>query len=108
MALDDIIKESQTTPLSAQRTFSDTGKVGITVELQTVEYCHDTDILHPTILHNGIEDYLPMGIHILQFMPCDGLQEGGDGEDGTGTEPTAHVVTGDMVEHGVIGNLEDQ
>ena len=35
------------------------------------------------------------------------LEESGHGEDGPRTEPAAHVVARDMVEHGVIGNLED-
>ena len=40
-------------------------------------------------------------------MPCDVLQERRHGEDGAGREPTAHVVARDVVEHGVVRDLED-
>ena len=40
-------------------------------------------------------------------MPRHRLQELRYGEDGTGTEPAAHVVARDVVEHGFLGNLED-
>ena len=32
---------------------------------QAVEYCHHADILHVSILHDGIEDNLSVGIDIL-------------------------------------------
>ena len=75
MALDDVVEESQATALTTQRTVADAGEVGKTVELQTVEHGHDTNILHPTILHDGIEDNLTMGIQVLQLMPRHRLQE---------------------------------
>ena len=40
-------------------------------------------------------------------MPRNGFQELGHGEDGTGTEPAAHVVAADVIEHRVARNLED-
>ena len=107
MALDDIIKESQTTTLSAKGALTDSGEVGVAVELQTVEDCHDTDVLHPPVLHDGVEDDLPVGIDILQLMPSDVLQESRYGEDGTGTKPTAHVISLDMAHKRIGGNLED-
>ena len=76
MTLDDIVKECQSAPLASQRALADTGKVGITVKLQTVEDCHDTNVLHTTILDDGVEDDLTMCIYILQLMPGDLLQEG--------------------------------
>ena len=107
MPLDDIIEESQATTLATQRTVANTGEMAIGIELQTVEYSHHADVLHAAILYDGVEDNLTVGIDILQFMPGDMLQEGRDREDGTGTEPTAHVVSRHMVEHRIVGNLED-
>ena len=92
MALDDIIEERQATTLTTEGAFTDAGEMGVAVKLQTVEHSHDTDILHPPVLHDGIEDNLPVGIDILQLMPGDMLKELADGEDGTGTKPAAHIV----------------
>ena len=96
VAFDDIIEECQTTALTTEGTLTDTGKVGIAVEFQTVEDSHNTDVLHPPVLHDGVEDDLTVSIDILQLMPGDVLEESRHGEDGTGTEPAAHVVTTDM------------
>ena len=81
--------------------------MGITVELQTVEDSHDADVLHAAVLHDGIEDNLSVGIDILQLVPRYRLQKLRDGEDGTGAEPAADMVARDVVEHGVVGHLED-
>ena len=97
MVLDDLVEERQATSLATERALADTGEVGVAVELQTVELSHDTDVLHATVLDNGIEDNLTVGIDILQLMPCDMLEEGRHGEDGTGREPAAHVVTADVI-----------
>ncbi len=75
MALDDIVEESQAPTLAAQRAFADTGKVGVLIKLHAVEDCHNAQVLHVTILHDGIKDNLAMGIHILQPLPCNILQE---------------------------------
>ena len=107
MALDDIVEKCQTSALASQGALTYTGEVGILVELHTVEDSYHTDILHVTILHDGIEDDLSVSIHILQFLPGDMAQESRHGEDGTGTEPTAHVIATDVIEHRVVGNLED-
>ena len=77
------------------------------VELIPAEKGHHTDILHPSVLHDGIEDNLTMGIHILQFLPCHGLQECRHGEDRPGTQPATHVVAGDMIEHRIVRYQED-
>ena len=50
--------------------------MGVTVELQTVEDGYHTDILHASVLYNGIEDNLSVRIHILQLVPGDVFQEG--------------------------------
>jgi hypothetical protein len=49
--------------------------MAISIEFQTVEDSYHTDVLHLSILHNGIKDNLAVSIHILQFMPCNMLQE---------------------------------
>ena len=92
MALDDIIQESQTAALATQRTVTDTCKVCETVELQSVEDCHHADILHPSVLHDSIENNLTVSVQILQFVPRNGLQKLAHGEDGTCTKPAAHIV----------------
>ena len=107
MALDDVVEEGKSPALSAQRSFADAGKMGILIELHTVEHGNHAQVLHVTVLHDGIEDDLPVGIHILQFLPGDVLQEGGNREDGTGTEPAAHVVAADMIEHRIVRDVED-
>ena len=60
-----------------------------------------------TILHDGIEDNLPVGIHILQLFPSNVLQESRHWEDGTGTKPAAHVIAADMIEHRIVRDIED-
>ena len=92
MGLHHIVEESQATALAAKRTVANAGEMGILVKLTTVEHGHHTNILHVTILHDGVEDDLPMGINILQLVPSDVFQEVGHGEDGASREPTTHVV----------------
>ena len=107
MALDDIVEESQTSTLSTQGAFTDTGKVGILIELHSIKDCHDSKIFHMTILHNGIKDNLTVGIHILKFLPGDMLQKSRYREDGPGTQPAAHVITTDVIKHRVVRNIEN-
>ena len=87
MRLDDIVEESQTTALSSERSLADTGEMAVGIELQAVKDSHRSDVLHVAILHDSVEDNLPMGIHVLQFVPSDVLQEGRDREDGACGEP---------------------
>ena len=75
VALDDIIKKSQATPFTAKRPLTDTGKMAVRIKLHPIKYSHHSDVFHPTILHDSVEDYLTMGIDILKFMPRDVLQE---------------------------------
>ena len=107
MALNDIVEKGKSSTLSAQGSLANAGKVGIFIELHSIKHCNNTQVLHVAILHNGIKDNLPVGIHILQLLPGDVLQEGGNREDGTGTEPAAHVVAADMIEHRIVGDVED-
>ena len=81
--------------------------MGIAVELQSVEHCYHTNILHPAVLYDGIKDNLSVGIHILQLMPGNMFQEGRNREDGTCCKPATHVVATYVVEHRVVRNLED-
>ena len=107
MALDNIVEESQTTTFTTQRTITNTGKVGKAVELQTVEHSHHTNILHATVLNDGIEDNLSVGIQVLQFVPRHRLEELRHREDGTCTEPTAHIVARHMILERIGRNIED-
>ena len=107
MPLDDIVEEGEAAALASERAFANAREVGILVELATVEDCHDAGVLHMSVLHDGIEDYLAVGIDILQLMPRHLLEECRHGEDGTRAEPAAHMVARDMVEHGVARYLED-
>ena len=58
-------------------------------------------------MHDGVEDNLSVGVDILQLMPSNVLQESGHGENCSGTEPTAHVITTDVTGKRVGRNLED-
>ena len=40
-------------------------------------------------------------------MPSDVSEESRHGENGAGRQPATHVVSADMIQHGVVGNLED-
>ena len=42
----------------------------------SVEKRHHANVFHSTILNDGIENNLSMGIYILQFVPCDSFQKG--------------------------------
>ena len=107
MALHDVVEEGQSPTLSAERAVADTGEVGILVELAAVEDGHDTDVLHAAVLDDGVEYNLAVGVDILQLVPGDVAEELRHGEDGAGAEPAAHMVARHMVEHGVVGYVED-
>ena len=107
VTLDDIIQERQSSALSSQRTVTDTGEMTVGVELIPAEKGYHTDILHPSVLHDGVEDNLTVGIHILQFLPGHGLEECRHREDCPGTQPATHVVAGDMIEHRIVRYQED-
>ena len=107
MHLHDVVKESQATSLASQRAVADAGEVGIAVVLVTVEDSHHADVLHVTVLHDGIEDDLPVDIHILKLVPSDVLEIFRHGEDGPGAQPAAHVVARDVAQHRLAGYLED-
>ena len=77
------------------------------VEFLAVEHRHHALVFQVSVLDDGIVDNLSVGIDILQLVPCHILEERRHGEDGARREPAAHVVAADVVEHGVVGNLED-
>ena len=107
MALDDVVEEGQSAPFSAQRAVADACEVAVGVEAVAVEERHHADVLHAAVLHNGVENNLAVGIHVFQLVPRHRLEERRHGEDGAGGEPAAHVVARDVVEHAVVGNVED-
>ncbi len=107
MHLDDVIEKGQATALATEGTIADTRKMSIAVELAPVEDGHNPNVLHMAVLHDSIEDNLPMSIHILKLVPRHLLEEVTHGEDGTRTEPATDVVAGDVIEHRVGRNLKD-
>ncbi len=107
MALEDGVEKSQATTLATQRALADAGKVGIAVELQTVEDSHHADVLHVAVLHDGIEDNLAVRVDVLQLVPGDVFQELTDGEDGACRKPAAHVVAANVAHQRVVRNGED-
>ena len=106
VALYYLVEECQTAAFASQRALADTGKVGVAVKLQSVEHCYHTYVLHTSVLHDGIEDYLSVGIHVLQLVPRHVFQECRNGEDGTCAQPAAHVVARYVIQHRVIRYLE--
>ena len=102
-----LVKECQTSTLSSQRALSDTCEVCVAVVFQAVEHSHHSDVLHPSVLHYGVEDDLSVGIHILELMPCYVFQECRHREYGPCRKPTAHVVARDMIFQRLGRNLED-
>ena len=107
MTLDDIVEESKAPTLTTQGSFSNAGKVGILIKLHSIKHGYHTQILHMTILHNRIKDNLSVSIYILKFLPGNVLQESRYREYGTGTKPAAHVIAADMIEHRIVGDVED-
>ena len=65
MRLDDVVEKGQATSFATERTVADTRKVGVTVELATIEDSYDAEVFHVAILHDGVEDDLAVSIHIL-------------------------------------------
>ena len=107
MPLEQMVNECQATTLSSQTAFTDAGKVGILVETFTLEDGHHTLVLHPAICHYGIQNNLPVGIHVLQILPGDALEELRYGEEGTAGQPSAHIVVCDMVKQTAGGDRHD-
>ena len=65
MTLYHAVKESQAAPLAAKRAFANAGEMGVGIKLQTVKHSHYANVLHVTILHNGIEDDLTVSLNVL-------------------------------------------
>ena len=107
MALYYVVEEGQSAAFSAKRAVADTCKVGVAVELSAVEHGHDAYVLHVAILHNGLKDNLAVKVNILQLVPRNVLQKLRNGEYRPGTQPSAHVVSGYVIEHRVVRYLED-
>ena len=60
-----IINKGQTTPFSSQRTFADTGKVGIGIKAVAQEFGYHTAVLHFPVFNDGIKNNLPVSVYIL-------------------------------------------
>ena len=107
MCLYDIVQKSESSALSAERTVADAGEVAVGIEAVAFEHGHRSHVLHVAVLHDGIEDDLAMLVHVSEFLQRHRLKEFRHGEYRPGTEPTAHVVARQVVEHGVIWDAED-
>ncbi len=107
MGFHHIANESQAPAFSPERSFSDTGKVGVLVKPVLLENCHHTRILHFPVLHNGCIDQLACIVHAGVFSHVDLFEHFCYGEHGTGVEKTGEVVTGEMFIECIIRNITD-
>ena len=97
----------QAPALSSQRTVAYTGKVTIFVEALLLIDCNNTGILHPTVLHDQVENQLARLIHILVVAHIHTLQHLCRRKHGTGIEKAGEMVTAQMVNQRIIGYLKD-
>ena len=66
MAFYHVVNESQAASLSSQRTITDTGKIGITVETVALEHGYHSLVFHLAVFYDGFENYLAVGIDVLK------------------------------------------
>ncbi len=107
MALYDVVEKGQTAPLATQRTVADAGEMAVGVKLTAVEHSHDAHVFHAAILHYRVEDNLSVSVNVLEFVPSHVFQKRRHGEYCSCTQPPAHVIAAYVVEHRVVGNLEN-
>ena len=107
MATKQVVYESEAASFASQTAFSDTGKIAVLVETFTLEDCHNTLILHPSIGNNGVENDGTMCIDVLQTFPRNAFQEFRNGEECSRGKPTTHVIVGDMIEETSCGKRHD-
>ena len=107
MATKQVVYESEAASFASQTAFSDTGKIAVLVETFTLEDCHNTLILHPSIGNNGVKDDCTMSIDVLQTFPRNALQELGNGEECSRGKPATHVIVGNMIEETSCGKRHD-
>ena len=62
---DDVVEEGQAAALATQGALADAGEMRILVVFASVEDGHHAHVLHPAVFHDGIEDDLPVGVHVL-------------------------------------------
>ena len=65
IALDHRPNESQATSFSAQRALADAGEVAVLVETVLLVNGNHARVLHPSVLHDQVEDQLARLVHIL-------------------------------------------
>ncbi len=107
MMLDDVVQESQSASLAAQRSVADAGEIAVLVEALALEHRHNALVAHAPVCHDGVEDDFAVRVDVLQAVPGDAFQKLADGEKGAGAEPSADVVVGDMVEQRFGRHAED-
>ena len=104
---DDIVEECQASTLSTQRTFTDACELTVTIETVAMEDGNHTLVLHLSVTDNGIENVLAMCIHISLHLPSNLLQELRHREDGTGSQPTRHIIVAQVITERVCRQRED-
>ena len=107
VSLDHGVDKGQTTPLTAQRSFADAGKVGVLVETVALEDGHDPPVLHLAVLHDGVEDELPDFGNLAQVGNAARLQRLGHREYGPRIEPARYVVARRVVVERLVGDDVD-
>ena len=105
--LEQLSDEGQAASLSAQAAFADACEVAVLVEAFALEDSHHALVLHTSVGDDGVQDDLSVGIHVLQSLPGDVLQELRDGEQGAAGQPAAHVVVCDVVEQAACRHGHD-
>ena len=85
--LDNVVDERQSASFPAERPLTNAGEVAVLVEPVAVEHGHDAPVSHLAVGDDGIEDVLPVLVHVLQSLVSDFLKKFRDGEQCPGAEP---------------------
>ena len=107
MPLEQVVDEGEAASLASQTAVTDAGEVGVLVEALALEDRHHALVLHPAVRHDGIQNNLPVGIHVLKSLPGDAFEELRNGEEGTARQPAAHVVVRYVIEQTACGDRHD-
>ena len=99
--------KGQTSTLSSQRTFADTGKVTVFVETVFLVDGYYTGVLHPAVLHDQVENQFTSLIHIFIVAHIHPFQYLCGRKHGTRIEEAREMVARKMVDQRIVGDLED-
>ena len=107
MRFHDLPDKSQSPALSAQRTFADSGKIGIFIEAVFLENGHHARVFHPPVLNDGLINKLARIVHIGIGRYVYFLQHFGHGKHGAGVEKPRKMVSRKVIIQRIVGNLTD-